>query len=220
MAEQKGHSEETINKGVAPETTDRGCGLFNFMGKKEEDKAHDDAVMIDVVDTPANVIEPNEEKHSLMEKLHRTHSNSSSSSDEEEVEEGGTGEKKRKKEGLKDKIKEKMSGDHNNKEDESTAQQKIEFIPMDNSTPHVANANAEATHEEEKKGFMEKIKEKLPGHHNKTDQEVNASAAHSAVDQVHGGETKEKKGLLEKIKEKLPGHGHKNNEDEEKQKST
>lgn len=64
MAEQKGHPEETINKGVAPETTDRGCGLFNFMLKKEEDKAHNDTVMID--NTPPNV----EEKHSLMEKLH------------------------------------------------------------------------------------------------------------------------------------------------------
>ncbi|XP_060169339.1 phosphoprotein ECPP44-like [Lycium barbarum] len=215
MAEQKGHSEETINKGVAPETTDRGYGLFNFMGKKEEDKAHDETVMID---TPANVDEPKEEKHSLMEKLHRTHSNSSSSSDEEEVEEGGNGEKKRKK-GLKDKIKEKMSGDHNKEyHHETTDQQKVEFIPMDNCpAPY-----AEPTHEEEKKGFMDKIKEKLPGHHNKTDQEVNnAPAAHSSVDeQVHGGETKDqKKGLLDKIKEKLPGHGHKNNEDEEKQKS-
>lgn len=56
-----------------------GCGLFNFMGKKEEDTV--------------NV----EEKHSLtlMEALHHTHSNSSSSSDDEEVEEGSTGEKKR-----------------------------------------------------------------------------------------------------------------------------
>lgn len=54
-----------------------GCGLFNFMGKKEED-------IVNV-----------EEKQSLMEALHHTHSNSSSSSDDEEVEEGSTGEKKR-----------------------------------------------------------------------------------------------------------------------------
>ncbi|CAN4112606.1 unnamed protein product [Withania somnifera] len=211
MAEQKGHSEETINKGIAPETTDRGCGLFNFMGKKEEDKAHNDTVMID---TPANVVEPKEEKQSLMEKLHRTHSNSSSSSDDEEVEEGSTGEKKRKKKGLKEKIKEKMSGDH-----ESTDQQKTEFIPMDNCPA----PKPEVTHEEDKKlGFVDKIKEKLPVHHNKTDQEVavNAPVAHSTLDeQVHGGEAKDqKKGLLDKIKEKLPGHGHKNNDAEEKHK--
>lgn len=37
-----------------------GCGLFNFMGKKEED-------IVNV-----------EEKQSLMEALHHTHSNSSS----------------------------------------------------------------------------------------------------------------------------------------------
>lgn len=108
-----------------------------------------------------------------------------------------------------------MSGDH-----ESTDQQKTELIPMDNCPA----PNENATHEEDKKiGFMDKIKEKLPGHHNKTDQEVavNAPAAHTTLDeQVHGGETKDqKKGLLDKIKEKLPGHGHKNNDDEEKYKS-
>lgn len=138
-------------------------------------------------------------------------------SDDEVVEEGGTGEKKRKKKGLKEKIKEKISGDH-----ESSDKQKTEVIPMDNCPA----PNPElATHEEDKKiGFMDKIKEKLPGHHNKTDQEVVNStgpAAHSALDeQVHGGETKDqKKGLLDKIKEKLPGHGHKNNDDEGKHKS-
>ncbi|XP_049405828.1 phosphoprotein ECPP44-like [Solanum stenotomum] len=87
------------------------------MGKKEEDRGHhNDTVNV-------------EEKQSLMEALHRTHSNSSSSSDDEEVEEGSTREKKKKKKGLKDKTKEKISGDHD--------QQKSEFIPMDNCpAPH------------------------------------------------------------------------------------
>ncbi|XP_015159457.1 phosphoprotein ECPP44-like isoform X2 [Solanum tuberosum] len=93
-----------------------------------------------------------EEKHSLtlMEAVHHTHSNSSSSSDDEEVEEGSTGEKKK---GLKEKIKEKMSGtDH--------GQQENELIPM--------APNANATHEEDKKiGLIDKIKENFPGHHNK-----------------------------------------------------
>ncbi|CAN4107307.1 unnamed protein product [Withania somnifera] len=180
MAEQKGHSEETINKDVAPEITDRGCGLFNFIGKEVEDKAHNN--------TPANVVEPKEEKHSLMEKLHRTHSNSSSSSDDEETVEGGTGEKKRKKKGLKENV----SGDHD--------QQEIDNCPAPNE--------GLATHDEDKKsGFMDKIKEKLPGFHNKTDQEVAVNAPTSLDEQVHGGETKEKKGFLDKIKDKLPGHG-------------
>ncbi|KAG5624720.1 hypothetical protein H5410_009938 [Solanum commersonii] len=172
-----------MNKG----TNDGGCGLFNFMGKKEEDKAHhNDTVMIDDV----------EDKHSLREALHRTHSNSSSSSDDEEVEEGSTGEKKRKKKGLK----EKMSGtDHDQQKND-------ELIPM-----------APNAHEEDKKiGLIDKIKENFPGHHNKTDQQE--PAAHTTLDeQVHGGEPKdEKKGLLDKIMEKLP---NKNNDDEEKHKS-
>lgn len=127
------------------------------------------------------------------------------SSDEEEVEEGNTGEKKRKKKGLKEKIKEKISGDH-----ESTDQKKDEVIPMDNfPAPNSAEEN-------KKTGFMDKIKEKLPGHHNKSnDQEVDniSPAAHTTTDEH------QKKGLLEKIKEKLPGHDHKNNDDEEKHKS-
>ncbi|WMV13309.1 hypothetical protein MTR67_006694 [Solanum verrucosum] len=102
-------AEETMNKG----TNDGGCGLFKFMGKKEDRGHHNDTVNV-------------EEKQSLMEALHRTHSNSSSSSDDEEVEEGSTREKKK---GLKDKMKEKISGDHD--------QQKSEFIPMDNCpAPH------------------------------------------------------------------------------------
>lgn len=127
-----------------------------------------------------------------------------------------TGEKKRKK-GLKEKIKEKISGDH-----KENSEQKVE---MENcSTGHVAgNANyAAATQEDqEKKGIMDKIKDKLPGHHNKTDQEFHPTTHATADEQVHGGDqTKEKKGLLDKIKEKLPGHGHKNTEDhEEKHKS-
>lgn len=87
MAEQQSQSqEENVNKGAAPESSDRGCGLFNFMGKKEENKSNDDTVVVDVVDTttPYPNVEPpkekkeEEEKHSLMDKLHRTHSNSSS----------------------------------------------------------------------------------------------------------------------------------------------
>lgn len=69
---------------------------------------------------------------------------------------------------------------------------------------------------------MEHIKEKLHGHHIKTDQEVVniVPAARSALDEkVHGHERKDqKKGLLDKIKEKLHVHGHKNNDDEQKHK--
>ncbi|KAJ0693679.1 putative dehydrin [Helianthus annuus] len=48
----------------------------------------------------------------------------------------------------------------------------------------------------EKKGVMEKIKEKLPGGHS-TDEQTTTTGY---------GDTREKKGMMEKIKEKLPGH--------------
>ncbi|PQP95867.1 phosphoprotein ECPP44 [Prunus yedoensis var. nudiflora] len=72
----------------------------------------------------------------------------------------------------------------------------------------------EPTHEEkkeeEKKGFLEKIKEKLPGQQKKTEESPASYDDQHSHDQhaepaVVGGEPKEKKGILEKIKEKIPG---------------
>lgn len=78
---------------------------------------------------------------------------------------------------------------------------------------HGEIGNAEPLHPEEKKGFLEKIKEKLPGHHNKA--EEGASAEYAANRFSPEDEPKEKKGILEKIMDKLPVC-HKN-EEEEKQ---
>ena len=80
---------------------------------------------------------------------------------------------------MKEKIKEKISGDKEATEHKDTTE-----------------------NPEEKKGFLDKIKEKLPGQHKKA--EDGAYDGHPAE-----GEPKEK-GILEKIKEKIPGcHGHK-----------
>lgn len=62
---------------------------------------------------------------------------------------------------------------------------------------------------EEKKGFLDKIKEKLPGH-KKTDDvttppPVVAAPVHTETATTTTQEG-EKKGILEKIKEKLPGY--------------
>ncbi|KAF5745784.1 hypothetical protein HS088_TW07G01378 [Tripterygium wilfordii] len=62
----------------------------------------------------------------------------------------------------------------------------------------------------EKKGLMEKIKEKLPGRHNKAEDGAAAADVHSSDE-----EAKDKHGFLEKIKEKLPG-SHKNEGEEKK----
>jgi hypothetical protein len=109
------------------------------------------------------------------------------SSDEEDG-----GDKKKKKKGLKEKI----SGD----KDEGHTKHKDTFPPVENDNEV---ANAEATNPEEKKGFIEKIKEKLPGKHKKA--EECASVECAANEHSPEGEAKEKKGILEKIKEKLPG---------------
>lgn len=63
------------------------------------------------------------------------------------------------------------------------------------------------TKPEEKKGFIEKIKEKLPGGHKKEEEE-----------HADEGEHKEKKGIFEKIKEKIPGYHSKSDEEKEKEK--
>lgn len=56
-----------------------------------------------------------------------------------------------------------------------------------------------------KKGIMEKIKEKLPGHH---DQSGQTSLGSTTTAYDTGTVHHEKKGMMEKIKEKLPGGHH------------
>lgn len=114
------------------------------------------------------------------------------SSDEEEVE----GEEKKKK-----KKKEKK------KKEEDTC------VPVEKYDEAVLPAP------EEKKGFLEKIKEKLPGQHKKAEEvpPPPPPAECSPSAETHEGEAKEKKGILEKIKEKLPGY-HPKSEEEKKDK--
>ncbi|KAG2706123.1 hypothetical protein I3760_05G089600 [Carya illinoinensis] len=158
-----------------------------FLEKKEDNKPQED-----VTATDAEPMEE-EEKPNLLEELRQSESKSGSSSDEDD----GGEKKKNKMKGLKEKIKEKISGQ---REEEDTKHDET-FIPADNGNE---KANAEATGPEEKKGFIEKIKEKLPGQYKKP--EYGASEGCAANEQHSPeGEPKEKKGILEKIKEKLPG---------------
>ncbi|XP_073290012.1 uncharacterized protein [Primulina huaijiensis] len=203
--------------------TDRG--LFDSFGKrKDENKCEEDAIAsefddkvqvcdekkeepkFEVCDEKKEEPKVEEKKHeSLLEKLHRSSSSSSSSSDEEEeVEEGG---EKKKKKGLKDKIKEKITGEKKGAaaEETSVPVEKCDEIP----TPEL----------EEKKGFLDKIKEKLPG--GKKTEEVWAAPPPPKEEVVEcatlEAEDKEKKGFLDKIKEKLPGY-HPKGEEEKKEK--
>ncbi|XP_023749159.2 dehydrin ERD14 [Lactuca sativa] len=158
MSDKKEYNEEVVEK------ADRG--LFDIFGTKAEEKKGEEAAISSEFEQKVQVShpEPEENKESLPDKLHKSDSHSSSSSDEECDE---SGEKKKKKKPLKEKI----------------------------------------TKPEEKKGFIEKIKEKLPGGHKKEEEE-----------HADEGEHKEKKGIFEKIKEKIPGYHSKSDEEKEKEK--
>lgn len=136
----------------------------------------------------------------------------SQSSDEEE---GKEKKDKKKKKGLKEK-KEK------HEEDTSVPIEKYEEEAV--------------AQPEEKKGFLDKIKEKLPGQHKKTEEAVVAppppppvviecyAAEESSQAGHEADQPKEKKGFLEKIKEKIPGYhpksptGSPSEEEKEKEK--
>lgn len=184
-----------------------------------------------------------EKKHeTLSEKLRRSDSSSSSSSDEEGDDEEKRQKRKERKEkkGLTEKIKEKISGDKEEEKKhgyEQDTEIPVEKFHEEHGHPyehgpvvhHHEEPKVEPTavygedekKEDEKKGFLEKIKDKLPGHKKPEDGPVvsppppeyeNVEPAH------HEGEVKEKKGLLEKIKEKIPGYHPKTEEEKEKEK--
>lgn len=113
------------------------------------------------------------------------------------MEEGGES-KKRKKKGLKDKIRQKLSGD----------KEECNKLPENATNNSIEVENAEVTNPDEKKGFLDKIKEKLQGHHHKK-AEGGASVPCAGEDSPRGDQTKEKKGIMDKIIDNLPGH-HKN----------
>ncbi|GAB4853105.1 hypothetical protein Ancab_017289 [Ancistrocladus abbreviatus] len=173
MAEQ----HDSMTSPNKPEAETKNRSFFDCFGKKEE-TSQEDVVMI-----------ASEQKPTLMEKLHRTHSSSLSSS-EEEVEEGGVKIRRRKKKDFKEKEK---------VEDDKVAEYKYTANPV--GCDQVMTAEPE-----EKKGILEKIKEKMPGHHKKDEEIAHTAPTHCSADgHCPEGEPKEKKGILEKIKEKLPG---------------
>ncbi|XP_074275733.1 dehydrin ERD14-like [Silene latifolia] len=117
---------------------------------------------------------------------------------------------------LMDKLHRSNSSSSSSSEEEvEEGGMKIQRRKKKEKLPSHKNEGAGEIQPEEKKGFLEKIKDKLPGHHK---DEAIISPAHAATmapphcppDGHCGGvhEQQEKKGIFEKIKEKLPG-GHK-----------
>ena len=73
--------------------------------------------------------------------------------------------------------------------------------------------------EEEKKGLLDKIKEKLPGGHKKPEDAapaVHAPAPAPHAEDVSSPDGKEKKGLLGKIMDKIPGYNKGSGEEDHK----
>ncbi|CAN8292263.1 unnamed protein product [Cochlearia groenlandica] len=218
-------------------------GLFDFLGKKEEAKPQETTTLESEFENKTQISEPplsvakhqkeeekehkptlleelhqkhveeEENKPSLLQKLHRSNSSSSSSS-EEEGEDGEKRKKNKKKvlegeektekdnKGIVEQIKEKFPHETKTEDDAPV----VTHVPV--SEPPVATEETE-----EKKGFMEKIKKKLPGHETKTEDDA-APVATPVPVVAEPPVTEEKKGFMEKIKEKLPGHHAKSSEED------
>lgn len=230
------------------EVTDRGL-LGNLLGKKkaEEDKEKQEElvtgmekVSVEEPEVKKEEHEDGEKKETLFSKLHRSSSSSSSSSDEEEeevIDDNGEVIKRKKKKGLKEKLQGKLPG-HKDTEGEHVTGLPAPAAPASVQTHgghhdtdvvvekidgDVKTEAAPAVPEEEKKGFLEKIKEKLPGGHKKPEDAAAVPVTHAAPAPVHAPapapeevsspDAKEKKGLLGKIMDKLPGY-HKTGEED------
>lgn len=123
----------------------------------------------------------------------------------------------RRKKGLKEKIKEKMPGGRkdNNQATATGAYGGTGYSGAGPTTGTAGTTGGTYAGTHEKKGVMEKIKEKMPGGHKDYDQHQHTTAGTGGgyggtTDHTYGTTTahegtREKKGLMEKIKEKLPG---------------
>lgn len=253
MEDERNTQPQQTGEADQVEVTDRG--FFNHLvGKKEEkveQQKHDEAELAAGMEK-VSVEEPTEAKHeehegaekheSLLTKLQRSSSSSSSSSDEEEeevIDDNGEVIKRKKKKGLKEKLPghkdaTAAEGEHATglpapappaalqaHHDTAVPVEKVHADVNTEAPPPTA-----AVPEEEKKGFLEKIKEKLPGGQKKPEDAAVAPAvthappapvthdtpapvhapAPAAEEAVSSPDGKEKKGLLGKIMDKIPGY--------------
>merc|ERR1739842_281143 len=95
------------------------------------------------------------EQHGI---LHRSGSSSSSSSSEDDGQGG------RRKKGIKEKIKEKLPGGHKQEEHGHMGGGTATHMGGGTAT-HMGGGTTTHDTQHEQKGIMDKIKEKLPGHH-------------------------------------------------------
>ncbi|KAI3807740.1 hypothetical protein L1987_23674 [Smallanthus sonchifolius] len=207
------HSQKTKEHGE--EKSDHG--LLDCFCKKDENKKCGETDCKD------------EKNESLLEKLHISDSNSSSS--DEECEDGEKKKKKKKDKSLKEKVEKKIEEDKVkiNVKIEEAREKALELKEKTIIKHHhhhpvklLSLHQNQLVRLKRKKGFIEKIKDKLPGGHKKAEDELAAPLpppveAVKADHHVNAeNEHKEKKGILELIKEKLPGY-HSKSEKEKKE---
>lgn len=221
MEKESGKGVLKPEEGKSVESTDRG--LFDFMKKKEDDQMASEFENKVHVSSEAGEDHQKKKHEGLVEKIHRSDGSSSSSSDEgegdDEEKRRRKKEKKEKKKGLRKKIMEKLPGHEDelkidyqhqhHKEETNVPVEKVHHEEL-----HSSHANKPPQEAEEKKGFLDKIKEKLPGQQKKADGHEHEHEVTPVAAEHH--EAKEKKGILEKIKEKIPGFHSKNAADEKK----
>lgn len=214
-------------------------GLFDFMKKNEEktekeEKKEEELIVSSMENVHVTQLEKmdmdkkdQEKKEGLFAKLHRSDSSSSSSSDEEEV--GPDGEKKKKKKGLKEKIQEKIGGEKKEEykpsEEGHVVAEQAHITPTppppaysDDTSIKVEKVDETvkleevSPHGEDKKGFLEKIKDKLPGQKKPTEEEHVTPPVPIGSEEVNSPDDKEKKGIFGKIMEKIKGPEQKDGE--------
>ncbi|MGD7309681.1 hypothetical protein, partial [Ralstonia pseudosolanacearum] len=135
MAEEQHTTNVPAPAPAAEETEIKDRGLFDFLGKKEEEKPQEEVIstkldQVHISESEDKKEDEEEKKHtSLLEKMQQHDgSSSSSSSSEEEVEEGGEKIRRKKKKGLKEKIQEKISGE---KEEDKKVEAEDTSIPIE-----------------------------------------------------------------------------------------
>jgi hypothetical protein len=177
----------------APEVTDRG--LFDFLGKKKDEETKPEGTTLESdFEHQVKISEPAPEvKH------------------EEEEE---------KKPSLLEKLHRSDSSSSSSSEEEGSDGEKRKKKKKDKKKTDITTGEGEVKTDEEKKGFMEKLKEKLPGHGKKPEDGSPAVAPPVVVAPVEEAHPAEKKGILEKIKEKLPGYHPKTVDEEKKEKTS
>ncbi|KAJ9553848.1 hypothetical protein OSB04_017893 [Centaurea solstitialis] len=225
--EEYGETAATPVK-VEPETVEKeDRGLFDkFLGKKkEEENKYEETPISSDYNQKVDVSEPEpkseEQPETLFQKMHISHSGASLSQDETLTEQ------------LQDKIEERKERKEEEEEEEAKHEddnrvpiekyeEEVDAVPPPSYTDAGVHTPSDVVQHdtpvvEEKKGFMEKLKEKLPHSHKKPVEEQVASPPPTSV-AAHEAEVEQpgKKGLMDKIKDKIPGLHSKTEEEKER----